>query len=379
MDKKLFRSILLLLTYAAFLLFLLMNITTIFSRAEQLLELLKPLYLGFALAFILNQPCLFFRRTYDRLGLKGYSLPLAVASSYLSLVVVLGVLFSFVIPKVAESGQLFLNSLSGYLRNLAVMLEQLLIYFNIDSEFLSTVQIPNFTTYLKNLIEGLFAGLGTTVMGVVAFTGTAFSVIVTGVMALFFSVYMLGSRDTLLPQCRRLLLAYAPPKVSAVVLDVVHLTADTFTRFIIGQLTEACILGGLCAAGMLFIQADYAPLVGVIIGVSALIPVAGAYIGAILSAFMLLMVSPVKALIFLVFLLILQQVEGNVIYPRVVGTSIGLPGIWVLAAVTIGAGLFGLAGALLSVPVASVLYALLKRDVRRRLQTRTIPSEDSPE
>ena len=118
---------------------------------------------------------------------------------------------------------------------------------------------------------------------------------------------------------------------------------------------------------MLFIQADYAPLVGVIIGVSALIPVAGADIGAILGAFLLVMVSPLKALIFLVFLGILQQIEGNVIYPRVVGTSIGLPGIWVLMAVTVGGGLFGLPGILLSVPTASVLYALLKQDVRRRL------------
>ena len=127
--------------------------------------------------------------------------------------------------------------------------------------------------------------------------------------------------------------------------------------------------------GTFFIQADYAPLIGVIVGVSALIPVAGAYIGAILSAFLLVMVSPVRALVFLIFLSILQQIEGNVIYPRVVGTSIGLPGIWVLTAVTVGGGLFGLLGVLLSVPVASVLYTLLRRDVGRRLSTR---QEEAP-
>ncbi len=148
---------------------------------------------------------------------------------------------------------------------------------------------------------------------------------------------------------------------------VIQLTADIFSSFVSGQLIEACILGGLCALGTLFIQPDYAALIGVIIGVSALIPVAGAYVGAILSAFLLVMVNPVRALIFLIFLAVLQQIEGNVIYPRVVGTSIGLPGIWVLAAVTVGGGLFGLLGVLLSVPVASVVYALIKRDVRRRL------------
>ena len=158
--------------------------------------------------------------------------------------------------------------------------------------------------------------------------------------------------------------------------SVVRLTSDTFTNFISGQLIEACILGGLCALGTIFIQADYAALVGVIIGVSALIPVAGAYLGALLSAFLLVMVNPVRALVFLIFLAVLQQIEGNIIYPRVVGTSIGLPGIWVLAAVTVGGGMFGLLGVLLSVPVASVLYTLLRQDVRRRLEQRTTRAHD---
>ena len=131
--------------------------------------------------------------------------------------------------------------------------------------------------------------------------------------------------------------------------------------------------------GTFFIQADYAALIGVIVGVSALIPVAGAYIGAILSAFLLVMVSPVRALIFLIFLSILQQIEGNVIYPRVVGTSIGLPGIWVLTAVTVGGGLFGLLGVLLSVPAASVLYTLLKRNVHRRLEEKMPAPEQAEE
>ena len=146
-----------------------------------------------------------------------------------------------------------------------------------------------------------------------------------------------------------------------------RLTGSTFSRFVTGQLIEACILGGLCAIGMLFIQADYAPLIGVVVGFSALIPVAGAYLGALLSAMLLVMVSPLKALTFLVFLVILQQIEGNVIYPKVVGSSLGLPGIWVLAAVTVGGGLMGLAGVLFSVPIASVVYTLLKRDMRKRL------------
>ena len=183
--------------------------------------------------------------------------------------------------------------------------------------------------------------------------------------------------DRLLSQCRHLVQAYLPQRMSRVVFDVCQLTADTFTKFVSGQLIEACILGVLCFLGMTVLHLSYAPLIGVIVGVSALIPVAGAYLGAILSALLLLMVSPIQALTFLIFLVILQQVEGNLIYPRVVGTSVGLPGIWVLAAVTVGGGLFGFLGMLVGVPTASVLYTLLRRDVHRRLG-KTEDEGDSP-
>ncbi len=374
MDRKLFRSILLIITYTVLLVLALLKFDALLGLAGSLLGLLKPLYVGFAVAFILNRPCQAFYRAYDRvLGrtrAAGLSRPLAVLSSYVSLIVALAILFSFVVPKLAESILIFANSLGGYLLNLQSSLTDLFNYLHIDANFLGNLNLAKLTTYLQSLLEGLVQGLSTTVASVMNFTGALISIFVTGVLAIIFSIYMLGGRETLLAQCRRLLHAYVPPRIEAVVLDVVHLTADTFTRFVSGQLIEACILGGLCAAGMLFIQADYAPLVGVIIGVSALIPVAGAYIGAILAAFLLLMVSPIKAVIFLIFLAILQQIEGNVIYPRVVGTSIGLPGIWVLTAVTVGGGLFDLPGVLLSVPVCSVLYALLKQDVRRRIRAR---------
>ena len=220
---------------------------------------------------------------------------------------------------------------------------------------------------LKNLLDqalSVLSGLGPHLLEL---TSGLVSMVVTGALSLVFSVYMLSGKERLLRQCRRMLRAYVPQRIAAPLLEVVRLTGGTFTRFVNGQLIEACILGGLCALGMLFIQADYAPLIGVVVGFSALVPVAGAYIGAVLSALLLVMVSPWKALTFLVFLVILQQVEGNVIYPRVVGSSLGLPGIWVLAAVTVGGGLLGLGGVLFSVPVASVIYTLLKRDMRKRL------------
>lgn len=368
MDKRLFRSILLIITYAVVLVMVLVRLDVIGFALTQLLGLFRPLIIGFALAFILNRPCHFFFRMYSHaLGktrAAGAARPLAVVTSYLALIIVVAGVFSFVLPKLAESIQTFVLNLSTYIANVQGWINQLADYFHLD---IAELDLSNLNKTLENLFRqalGFLSGLGTQLL---QFTAGIVSLVVTGVLALVFSIYMLSGKEKLLTQCRRVLRAYVPPKFADPITNVVHLTSETFTRFVTGQFVEACILGSLCAIGMLFIQADYAPLIGVTVGASAIIPVAGAYIGAILSAVLLLMVSPLKAFIFLIFLVILQQIEGNVIYPKVVGSSIGLPGIWVLAAVTVGGGLLGLEGVLLSVPVASVLYTLLRRDVRKRL------------
>ena len=368
MDKRLFRSILLIITYAVVLVMVLARLDVIGFALTQLLSLFRPLIIGFALAFILNRPCHFFFRMYSH-GLgktraAGAARPLAVVTSYLALIIVVAGIFSFVLPKLAESIQTFVLNLSTYIANVQGWINQLADYFHLD---IAELDLSNLNKTLENLFRqalGFLSGLGTQLL---QFTAGIVSLVVTGVLALVFSIYMLSGKEKLLSQCRRVLRAYVPPKFADPITDVIHLTSETFTRFVTGQFVEACILGSLCAIGMLFIQADYAPLIGVTVGASAIIPVAGAYIGAILSAVLLLMVSPLKAFIFLIFLVILQQIEGNVIYPKVVGSSIGLPGIWVLAAVTVGGGLLGLEGVLLSVPLASVLYTLLRRDVRKRL------------
>ena len=376
MDKKLFRSLILLITYAALMVFVLIKFDALLGLLGLLGGLFRPVFIGFAIAFILNRPCAAFERLYrkglERVGGAHYSRPLAVVSAYVLLLVVIASLFSFVLPKVAESLGLFASSLNGYILNLQGWANDLTQRFHLDMDFLN---FSGLDTALRNLVNSALDFLSDAAPQLLAFTSGVIASIVTFVVALVFSIYMLAGQHKLLRQFRRLLLTYLPPRPAHVILDVVHLTSDTFTRFVSGQIIEACILGGLCAAGILFIQADYAPLVGVIVGATALVPVVGAYVGAILSAFLLLMVSPVKALIFLIFLVILQQIEGNVIYPRVVGTSIGLPGIWVLAAVTVGGGLWGLVGVLFSVPVASVIYTLIRRDLRRRTESRPCPPD----
>lgn len=366
MDQKLFKSILMIITYAVLLVLAILKFDTLLGWFSTVLSLLRPLFIGFAIAFVLNRPCDFFQSLYAR-GLKGgrregLARPLAVLSSYLALVLFFGAVFSFVLPKLVESLTLFANSLGTYITNLQTWVNEILARLNLEMLDLSD---------LKNMLNQLFSGLlgffSNLTPHILDLTTNLISIVVTTVLSLVFSAYMLSGKEKLLPQCRRILRAYVPRPAADYISSVTALTAGTFTKFVSGQLIEACILGGLCAIGMLFIQADYAPLIGVVIGVSALVPVAGAYIGAVLSALLLLMVSPLKAATFLIFLVILQQFEGNVIYPRVVGTSIGLPGIWVLTAVTVGGGLFGLVGILLSVPVCSVLYTLFQRNLRRRL------------
>ena len=376
MDKKLFRSLLLLITFTVGLIFVIVRFDDLWQFAAALLSNFTPLFAGLAIAFVLTQPCAFFRRHLDRaLGgtpLAKASVPLAVLLSYLLLFGVVAALVAFVIPQFVSSVGTFLSNLEGYMRQAQVWVNSFMEWFNVEGQALTGMDqlLSRLDQVLRNVFNSTLDALSNVVPFLLNFTTNLVSVVVTSVLALVFSIYMLAGKDTLLGQCRRVLKAYLPKPLCDAVLDVTALTAGTFSRFVTGQVTEAIILGCLTFLGMLLLRLDYAPLISVLIGVSALVPIVGAYVGAATSALLLLMVSPMKALIFLVFLVCLQQFEGNVIYPRVVGTSLGLPGIWVLAVVTVGGGLFDFLGMLLSVPIASILYTLLKRDVRRRLAGR---------
>lgn len=364
MDRKTFHSCMLLLSYAAALVLIIVNLDRVLSLAYALVRAFKPLLLGFAIAFVLRRPCRLFRRGYDRLpGRAGKRLApaLAVLTSYGALLAVLALVVGFLVPQLYDSAKALADRIYANLPVMKRALYDVMTYLNLTGN-LSAV-LPS----LEDIVNGVATTLTSALPHLLSFTGNIASFTITAVTALVFSVYMLAGRARLAAQCSRLLNAYAPAPLARTLSRVVALTSDTFTRFVSGQLLEACILGALCFLGMTLLRFPYAPLISVIIGVSALIPVAGAYIGAVLAAFLLAMVSPVQALGFLVFLVILQQLEGNLIYPRVVGNSIGLPALWVLAAVTVGGSLFGLWGMLLSVPAASVLYTLLKQDVNARL------------
>ncbi len=366
MDRKTFRNIVTLISLAALLLLLVLRIDAVLSLLGKVVGAFEPLLYGFGIAFILSRPCSFFERTYHKLlpRAKGSTTTaLAVLSAYLCLLVAVALIFTMIIPQLYESFRSLAAQVYANVPTMQHAFNNLLTTLNLD-----TVELTSMLPPLSELVNGLVNTLSTTLPHLLSFTGSLFSSSVTLLTSLVLSVYMLAGRGRLVCQISRILRAYAEPGTVRIWSQIAQLTADTFTRFVSGQLIEAVILGVLCFIGMVILRFPFAPLISVIIAVSALVPVAGAYIGAGLSTLLLVMVSPPQALGFLVFIFVLQQLEGNLIYPRVVGNSIGLPALWVLTAVLIGGGLFGLLGMLISVPAASVCYTLLRQDVNARLE-----------
>jgi predicted PurR-regulated permease PerM len=219
----------------------------------------------------------------------------------------------------------------------------------------------------QSRLADVFSMLTSSMGNVAKLVSNVFSGIITGLLSVIFSIYLLLSKDMLKKQAGMLFEAITTQKLRSKIKYVYQTFDDCFRKYISGQCIEAVILGALCTVGMLILRLPYAAMIGAFVAFTALIPVAGAYIGAAVGAFMILTVSPMKALIFLVFIVILQQLEGNLIYPRVVGSSIGLPAIWVLAAVTVGGGIMGVVGMLLGVPVAAALYKLIGKSVKKRV------------
>lgn len=369
LDNGLFRKLILLITYAVALVVVIVKIDVILDWGAGVMVAFRPIFIGFAIAFILSRPCNFFARVYTKaLGKQWqrFARPLAVTTAYVMLFAVIGVLISLVVPELTRSIQRFVGNMNVYAGNLQEAFD--FVTQRLSLENLAKLNLTDkIDEILRNALNQVLDALTGTVPHLISATSSLVSAVVTTVISFVFSVYMLSGGPKLTAQCRRLVVVYLPEPISKHVLEVVRLTADTFTKYVSGQLIEACILGSLCFVGMILFRFDYAPLISVIIGVSALIPVAGAYIGAILAALLLAMISPIKAFWFLVFLSVLQQLEGNLIYPRVVGTSLGLPGIWVLAAVTVGSSLLGFVGLVISVPITAVVYTILKYDLRQRL------------
>lgn len=334
-------------------------LTTLFSAA-------MPLLLGCVLAYAVNILMSFYEKHYfpqtTNHALIKSRRPVCMLSSFLTLILVLILVINLVVPELVSCVKLLAGQIPAAIDDLVGWLETK----NIASEdILAFLQSIDWKSRASQILGVLTSGVGNVMGTLIGAVSSVFSGVVTALFALIFSIYLLLGKEKLGRQFRRLMLRYMKPKLYSNVQHVLSVMNDCFHKYIVGQCTEAVILGILCTVGMLILRIPYATMVGAIVAFTALIPVAGAYIGAGVGAFMILTVSPVKAIVFLVFIVVLQQLEGNLIYPRVVGSSIGLPAIWVLAAVTLGGGLLGIVGMMLCVPLAATIYKLLKEDVSK--------------
>lgn len=332
----------------------------------------SPLLIGGVVAYIVNivmggYERLIFPKSKNKAWQKSRR-PVCMLLAFGSVVVGLYLIISITLPELASCVGLLLEKLPPALEKGWAFLEEKLHLSETFPDLAQKFESIDVRSALNEVWGVVSKGVGSAVDVVVTAATSLASGVVTLFLSLVFSIYLLGGKEKLLSQFERLLKAYVKPEHAARVRYVLSTLNRSFHKYIVGQCTEALILGSLCMAGMLILRLPYAPMIGALVGVTALIPVAGAYIGAGFGAFMIFTVSPVKALVFLIYLLILQQLEGNLIFPRVVGSSLGLPGMWVLAAVTVFGGLFGIPGMLIGVPLTAAAYAMLKENVLKKEQ-----------
>ena len=337
-----------------------------------------PLLIGAALAYPLDILTSFFERhllskSNNKLIVRTRR-GLAVALSLISLVSIVALIIALVVPQLTKCIKMLIDEIPDALSFIVAQLDKFEFVPDDIIGFLSGI---DWQSKITSIISTVTSGVGSVMTVVISTVSTVVSGVTTTVLAVIFAIYVLLSKDKLLSQLKTLIKHYLPEVVSEKLYYVSSVANDSFHKFIVAQCTEAVILGALCTLGMFILRLPYAAMIGAVTVVTAFIPVVGALLGGAVGAFLILMESPVKALIFIVFIVLLQQIEGDLIYPKVVGNSMGLPSIWVLAAVTVGAGMFGVLGMLLSVPAASTVYRLIKNDVIRkdRLAKETSDSE----
>ena len=350
------------------LLFLAIHYWDSFSGIVNLMfEASIPLLVGCAMAYIANIMMAFYERRLwpPERGQKLAPLrrPACLILTFLSVAAILFLVLGLVVPQLYRAIKLLFVQITTWAKNLGSMQDLAAI---LPEEVVQWVEQTDWNTAMRQALKWLTSGVTGTVGVVVGTVGSVFSSVVNLLLAFVFSIYLLLGKEHIRGQFKRLFQVYLKEKHRNRLYYVLNTLNDCFHSYIVGQCSEAVIIGVLCTLGMLLLRLPYALAVGALVGVTALIPVAGAYIGGIVGALLIVTVSPFKALLFIVFIVLLQQLEGNLIYPKVVGTSIGLPGIWVLASITVGGGVMGILGMFISVPVAAALYRMLRADVAFR-------------
>lgn len=366
-----------LITYAILLYLAASNIGLIGTFLGKVLTILSPFIVGFFFAYILNilvnflEKKLFYRlEKLKKPFIRKFERLFSILTAFLLVFAFMTAVIMFVVPQLSRSISTLISNIPGYMDKLQAFITDMSVRFNLSSEF-----VRNITVNWNEIITKTGQFISKAFPQILTFTFGLTSGIINIVMGLIVAIYLLFTKEKMIIILKKLIYAFIPEKTAEKIINTGSQANDTFQKFIAGQITEALIIGFLVFIGMLIFRFPYALLCAVIISITSLIPVVGAWIGAIPSAFIILMSEPSKVIWFILFIVALQQIEGNLIYPKVVGDSIGLGGLWVLFAIIVGGSLFGVIGMLLGVPVFAVLYSIIKKITNRRLSEKNIEVE----
>ena len=391
LDKENTKQIMKIVIVAIILLVALMNIQPVWNVCKIFLGILSPFIWGLAIAFILNIFMTFYEnkvfksrkkesakikeknnktKNIVRKKKSGAKRTLSIILSILTIIAVISIILTLIIPQFIEVIRNLISNIPSYLENLK----------NYGIEI--TEKVPEINNYIQNIhidTEALKNGIMNISKDVLSVTinqiSGVFSGIVNFVIAIVFAVYILANKEDLKMQAKKFVYARFNKEKADFIVKVSRLSRDSFRNFLTGQAKEAVILGVLCAIGMLILQIPYAGPIGALTALTAFIPIVGAFIGGFIGAVLIVAVDPIKAIIFIVFIIVLQQIEGNLIYPHIVGKNIGLPSIWVLVAITVGGSLFGIIGMIVGLPIVSIIYAIIMEDTNKKLEERGLEKE----
>lgn len=377
-DKKTLRSIFLGIVGCIVLYWLLHETARLMALLKGVFRISFPFLVGAVLAFVLNVPMRGIERCLHGIRKPGIRRTAAILLTFVAVFAVMAGTAVLLLPQIGETVEKLVSTLPAFFTRVQ---EQVTAYLEEHPEVMEwLVANTDFEKLdVQSLVEKVMSivsnGFSSALDKTYSLLVSLFKSVFNAVIALVFSLYCMGRKEVLACQGRKLLYAFLPEKVCDNIVRILQMSNRTFSNFISGQCLEAVILGCMFAVAMLVFKMPYIPLVSVVIAVTALVPIVGAWVGCIVGTFFIMVDSMPLALGFVVLFLVLQQIENNLVYPKVVGTSIGLPGMWVLVAVTVGGELMGVFGMLLFIPLASVLYALSRELADRRIAERNIPSE----
>lgn len=382
LNRDTIRKIRGLIVFTALVIVCLWKHEMVFDILGFIFGILFPFILGGAIAFVLNVPMAFIERHLfpeerreKSKGMKKLARPVSMLIVLFAVIAVIGLVMFVVLPQLASTFAGLGKSIQAFIPQVQEWADQL---FHNNDEIMNWVNSLEFdwNKIMNAVIDFFRNGAGSVLNSTLTAARSIVSGLTTFFISFVFAVYILLQKEKLSVQAKKVLFAFARKGRAEATLEVLALTYNTFSSFLTGQCVEAVILGSMFVVTMTILKLPYALLVGILIAFTALIPIFGAFIGCVVGAFLIFMVDPVKALIFIVMFLVLQQIEGNLIYPHVVGSSVGLPSIWVLAAVTIGGNLLGIVGMLIFIPLVSVVYALFREIVYLKLKQRKISPEE---